>query len=177
MRSKFAVVTALVASLFITACGTGGTLVNPNPSADQQEAVRIAAARIGDGVNTGVSIVRAAGRFIDTLDLPDSEKNEFDQAIVSVMGTTAQPGPLVAGYDALQSATSEASLLASVNTILTVVDPLIIKLEGHTNLAIAGFGVSLRAALTFARNYVTQASGGVARVLPSMTENMEVAYA
>lgn len=160
-RSRFTALTlALALSIsapIFTGCAAKAA-VSSTPTASDQQAVRNAAARAADGIKTGLEIARAAGRFIDTLSIPAADKNAFDSAIVAVTGTTARPGPLVAALDAMASATSEASLKASVNTSLTVIDPLVAKLEASSNLGIAGFGASMRAATLFARNYV---SGGV----------------
>jgi len=133
--------------------------IETSPGVSEQQQVRDAAARAADGLRTGLAITRAAGRFIDTLPLSDAEKNAFDSAIVAATGTTAAPGPLVAALDALANVTSEASLRATVTTVFTLVDPLIVQLETHTNVGVAGFGISLRAATTFARNYVNQQGG------------------
>ncbi len=142
----------------VTGCASGGATVSSNPSASDQATIRLNAARVTDGIKTAIEITRAAGKFIDSLPLAAADKNSFDQAIVSVMGTTAKPGPLPAALDALASVTSEASLKATVTTAITALDPLVVKFETNSNLGIAGFGASLRAATLFARNYVT---GGV----------------
>lgn len=142
----------------LSGCASGGATVSSDPSSTDQATIRLQAARITDGVKTAIEITRAAGRFIDSLPIPAADKTSFDQTIVKVMGTTANPGPLPAALDALASVTSEASLKATVTTVITTIDPLVVKLETNSNLGIAGFGASLRAATLFARNYVT---GGV----------------
>ena len=147
-----------LASPVAMGCAASGAITSSTPSVEQQDAIRLQAARVADGVRTSVEITRAAGKFIDSLSIPAADKTSFDQAIVKVMGTTANPGPLPAALEALASVTSEASLKATVTTVIQVIDPLVVKLETSTNLGIAGFDASLRAATLFARNYVT---GGV----------------
>lgn len=162
MRFRFHVpiliLALLVGGVSVTGCASGGAVISDSPSASDQATIRFQAARVTDGVKTAIEITRSAGRFIDTLSIPAADKTSFDQAIVAVMGTTAKPGPLPAALEALASVTSEASLKATVTTVITTIDPLVVKLETHTNLGVAGFGASLRAATLFARNYVT---GGV----------------
>jgi len=129
----------------------GGGLVSTNPSEDQVQAVRQTAARIADGVKTGLEITRAAGRFIDTLPLSNEVKNDFDRSIVAVTGTSDAPGPLVAGLQALGTVSAEPELKATVTAILISVQPLITKLTSHENAGIAGFGAALQAAIAFAQ--------------------------
>lgn len=159
MRFRFHVPILILAlavgSASLTGCASGGAMVSSAPTVEQQAAIRAAAGRIADGITTANQITIAAGRFIDTLSIPAAEKAEFNKLIVAIHGTTAAPGPSVAALSALQSVTSEASLKASVNTFLTVIDPLIVKMETSPNLGIAGFGSSARAAVLFARNYVS----------------------
>ena len=160
MRPRILLSLVLALSLtapIISGCAARSAIV-VTPTAADQQSVRNAAARVTDGIKTSLEIARAAGRFINTLPLSTADKNAFDGAIVAVTGTTANPGPLVPALDAMASAASEASLKATVTTALTVIDPLVAKLETNPNLGIAGFGASMRAATLFARNYVT---GGV----------------
>lgn len=145
--------------LALNGCASGSAIVSQTPTPEQQMAVRVAADKVVLGFKTAGAIITATGRFVDTLPIANADKNEIDGLIVAAIGTTAKPGPVIAALDALASVTTEASLKATVATTLTVIDPLLKKLETHPNLGVAGFGVSLRAATEFARAVVNQ--GGV----------------
>lgn len=146
------IVLLLCGGVSVTGCA-GNAIVATNPSEDQVQQVRQVAVRIADGVATGLTIVQSAGRFIDTLPLSDEKKNEFDMAIVAVTGTSEAPGPLVAGLAALQTATAEPELKATVSAILVAVEPLLQKMLSSDDAGIAGFGLALQAALGFTRIY------------------------
>lgn len=166
---RFKVCATALLSLTLVA-PLGCATVQRNPSDTAIGEVRAIAQDVSAGVRTGLGIANQTGAFIAELPVSTAVKNDYDCAVVRVTGTTVPrpnlltvcgpntpqgPGPLNAALDKLKAVTSRPNLVATVNEIKLVIEPLIVKLETSEAPALRAFAASLRIA------FVLVLSGGV----------------
>lgn len=152
----------LLVLVSLAACASG--LVQPTPTADQTQAVRVLAVRVSDATTAGLTIVTETGKLLSDLPVPSAAKDGYDCAILKAVGTPtpasatvtatcgtvplAASAPLETALVSLKTVTTCPALRTTVTEVLRWVNPLITSLETSTNATLRIAGISLRA--TFA---------------------------
>lgn len=129
---------------WVTTSVACSALLAPVPGHPDAGQVRQMAARIADGVMVAEVALDAAGQMVDALPLSPAQKDALDCAILKVNGHDAPSptvlqvcGPIPPVHDApisralvaLRQATTMPGLCGTVQSLLTVLEPLIGRLE------------------------------------------------
>lgn len=160
-------ITTLVALILLAGCASLPT------NTAQVQKVRQVIDKALTAADTGVGIAGETGKLIAALPIDDTLKSEYDCAIVTVFGTQTPAGPnaiarcgaiplasespFTKGLDVLERATTCPSAQSAASVLLTLVNPVIQKLETSPRPEIAFAGASFRVSLSYIANISTGA--------------------
>lgn len=158
--------------LTLSGCAAGRALVSPQPDPTGVQSVRVLAMRAVEAASVSTAIADQTGNLLNTLPLSTAAKNTYDCALLRVYGTSlpapasvvqacggpipiATEAPFGNALQALGAVTTCPGLRASAEQLLTIIEPLIARLEQSGNNVLQFAAANLRAAFAIVRSLST----------------------